>query len=149
MKMRSPKGCVAVSHQGRPLDIGVDGSVHVAEDDWCSLGPHGFKIWSKEICGESGETAPPALVTTRAQHPLETILKNRKERPRPSAGISQAREIYADEDLDSSGAACRAEEIAALNRRALFSFLKNRGIPVSLPVTNDDLRALAARALTR
>ncbi len=39
------------------------------------------------------------------------------------------------------------DEIDRLNRRGLFAFLKVKGIGVSLPVTNDELRVLARRAI--
>ncbi|WP_020177060.1 hypothetical protein [Methyloferula stellata] len=38
------------------------------------------------------------------------------------------------------------DEIEGLNRRGLFAFLKAKGVGVTLPVTNDELRALARRA---
>jgi hypothetical protein len=42
-----------------------------------------------------------------------------------------------------------ADHISQLNRRSLFAFLKERGVGVSLPVTNDELRALARAALAK
>ncbi len=39
------------------------------------------------------------------------------------------------------------DEIEGLNRRSLFAFLKAKGVGVSLPVTNDELRALARQAI--
>jgi hypothetical protein len=38
------------------------------------------------------------------------------------------------------------DEIEGLNRRGLFAFLKAKGVGVTLPVTNDELRALVRRA---
>jgi len=39
--------------------------------------------------------------------------------------------------------------ISELNRPGLFAFLKERGICVSLPITNDQLRVLARAALAK
>ncbi len=38
------------------------------------------------------------------------------------------------------------DEVDGLNRRGLFAFLKAKGVGVCLPITNDELRALARRA---
>ncbi|MGB6176565.1 MAG: hypothetical protein WBF43_09560, partial [Methylocella sp.] len=38
------------------------------------------------------------------------------------------------------------QDISGLNRRALFAFLRAKGVSVSLPVTNEELRAAARRA---
>lgn len=50
-------------------------------------------------------------------------------------------------DKPSRAAEKVVDAIDGLNRPALFAFLKERGISVSLPVTNDELRALARQAL--
>jgi hypothetical protein len=39
-----------------------------------------------------------------------------------------------------------SRDIEALSRKELFAFLKAKGIPVALPVTNLELRAAARRA---
>jgi hypothetical protein len=44
-------------------------------------------------------------------------------------------------------AAGTADDIDALNRRELFAFLRERGVRVRLPITNDALRAAARAAL--
>ncbi|MGH6834949.1 MAG: hypothetical protein ACREC9_05200, partial [Methylocella sp.] len=41
------------------------------------------------------------------------------------------------------------QDISGLNRRALFAFLRAKGVSVSLPVTNEELRAAARRARER
>jgi hypothetical protein len=41
----------------------------------------------------------------------------------------------------------QVDDIDRLNRRGLFALLKARGVSVCLPVTNDELRALARRAM--
>ncbi|MGH6851726.1 MAG: hypothetical protein ACREDJ_00705 [Methylocella sp.] len=38
------------------------------------------------------------------------------------------------------------EDISSLNRRALFAFLRAKGVSVSLPITNEKLRVAARRA---
>lgn len=41
----------------------------------------------------------------------------------------------------------RNDAVATLNRSGLFSFLRSRGVSVSLPITNEELRAAARKAL--
>lgn len=40
----------------------------------------------------------------------------------------------------------RERDLSTLKRPALFAYLRAKGISVSLPVTNDELRAMARRA---
>jgi hypothetical protein len=47
---------------------------------------------------------------------------------------------------DSAAGETTVSDISKLNRVALFALLKERGVPVSLPITNQELRALAAQA---
>lgn len=42
-----------------------------------------------------------------------------------------------------------SDEVDALGRRGLFALLRSKGVPVSLPITNRELRAAARRALAR
>lgn len=60
--------------------------------------------------------------------------------PRPLEPVSQEGEARSASDLSDHRA------IESMNRLALFAFLKERRVAVSLPVTNDELRALARRA---
>ncbi len=46
-------------------------------------------------------------------------------------------------DHDAAG----RDEVATLDRRGLFSLLRSRGVSVSLPITNAELRAAARKAL--
>jgi hypothetical protein len=42
----------------------------------------------------------------------------------------------------------KSDELTLLNRPGLFALLKAKGISVSLPITNEELRAMARDALT-
>jgi hypothetical protein len=42
-----------------------------------------------------------------------------------------------------------SDNIATLNRSGLFSLLRSKGVPVSLPITNEALRTAARKALER
>jgi hypothetical protein len=46
----------------------------------------------------------------------------------------------------SQGTDPLGDDIDGLNRRELFAFLKAKGVSVCLPITNEELRALARRA---
>lgn len=56
-----------------------------------------------------------------------------------NAGVTAAPNMAAAESC--------VEGISGLNRPALFAFLKSKGVSVSLPITNRELRVLAGRAL--
>jgi len=41
------------------------------------------------------------------------------------------------------------DPVATLNRSGLFALLRSKGVPVTLPITNEELRAAAREALAR
>ncbi|MGH6857487.1 MAG: hypothetical protein ACRECP_07595, partial [Methylocella sp.] len=51
--------------------------------------------------------------------------------------------VIPPEDTETGG---QEQDISGLNRPALFAFLRAKGVSVSLPVTNEELRAAARRA---
>jgi hypothetical protein len=55
-------------------------------------------------------------------------------------------EAELDDMPSSPDIAQPVHDIGRLNRRGLFAFLKAKGVSVSLPITNDELRVLALRA---
>lgn len=151
MKLRSPKGCGAISHQGRILEISEDGSIDVDEDIWASLGAHGFKLWSDEAPPEIDEMTRDELVMGVTKLTLETMLSMGSDEicsklvgAQNANGSQESGEPALKIEMDR----VRLETLSTLNRPALFSFLKSKGVSVSLPVTNAELRTLAARALS-
>jgi hypothetical protein len=61
--------------------------------------------------------------------------------------VNEASAIVQQIEPVKSVAVGRTDEIADLNRPALFAFLKAKGVSVSLPITNDELRGLARGTL--
>ena len=147
MKLRVPHGCEAVSHLGRSLDIAEDNSIEVDDDEWAAFAAHGFRPW-----GEREETSEPAqmsreeLIAAAMAATLRALEALATEDIRARLGAAQSLAPPAD-DNPSPAVAAEAEAIAALNRQGLFAFLRDRGVSVSLPVTNEALRALARQAI--
>jgi hypothetical protein len=52
--------------------------------------------------------------------------------------------VVPPDDTETGGE--HEQDISGLNRPALFAFLRAKGVSVSLPVTNEELRAAARRA---
>lgn len=72
-------------------------------------------------------------------------------RPIENGGDKQAVRPKADEPSGNAQTMSRSpvaasRDIEALSRKELFAFLKAKGFPVALPVTNLELRAAARRA---
>jgi hypothetical protein len=59
---------------------------------------------------------------------------------------SKADEPSRNTQTMSRSPVAESRDIEALSRKELFAFLKAKGIPVALPVTNLELRAAARRA---
>jgi hypothetical protein len=59
---------------------------------------------------------------------------------------SKADESSRNAQTMSRSPVAESRDIEALSRKELFAFLKAKGIPVALPVTNLELRAAARRA---
>ena len=147
MKLRVPEGCGAISHLGRTLEIAEDNSIEVDDDEWAAFLAHGFRPWVD--CRE----APGAEEMTRAEligAAMDSTLKALEamgtEDIRARLLASEAA-APVEQSLVASGVDADAERIATLNRQGLFAFLRNKGVSVSLPVTNDALRALALQAI--
>lgn len=114
MKLRVPRGCAAVSHNGGSLSIMEDGSVEIDDVSLELLVPHGFLLWQSD-----------AVEVQQASDALSLVAE-------AGASIAPA-----------------SDDIERLNRSGLFAFLKANGVSVSLPITNQQLRSAARRALER
>jgi hypothetical protein len=150
MKLRAPEGCGGLSHQGQILELAGDGSLEVDEEAGAVLAAHGFKPWgSKNDPGAAttisgAPSAPPQIVT------LKSLLAIIAENAGADAAVAgsppsvQGGQLIsaASEPMDGE-----VEAISTLNRQGLFAFLRSRGASVSLPVTNEELRAAARRAI--
>lgn len=145
VKLRAPDGVSSIVHDGIEVPVGDDRSVEVDELSAEVFKVHGFRPWN------GGKN----VVTIDAvPHPhMDLGLLQRLRRPVdvvPGEGL-QARLPATDPatvippDATETGGD-NEQDISSLSRRELFAFLRAKGIPVSLPVTNDELRAAARRA---
>lgn len=142
MKLRSPKGCVSLSHRGLTLEITQEGAVDVEEAALACLAPHGFEPWADGPL-EAIERPPSLDLVLDAADGASGGIRSRflagregaRKRQQQTAAPTRA-------DIPAS-----ADPISALNRQALFAYLKSKGVSVCLPITNDELRVLARRAL--
>ena len=151
MKLRVPKGCHAVSHAGQHLEIAADGSVDVGDAAHKVLCSHGFIPW------EDGLETPSLAAMTREQlvsqamnmtmKTIETISDENIRARLDAAEASMLPEEQEDASAHIAISDIGIEDIPVLKRRELFAFLRARGVSVSLPVTNKELRAAARHRL--
>jgi len=150
MKLRVPEGCGAVSHQGRLLEINEDGSIDVDEEASMSLAAFGFTPWSAEPSTDIPAKTDDERVKRAIHASLKTMRSIDAEDVCDGRRMAKAA-MRADEDEASPSAIATAaagvQMISALSRQGLFAFLRASGVSVSLPITNDELRAAARRAL--
>lgn len=147
MKLRVPEGCRAISHLGRALEIAEDNSIEVDDDEWAAFLAHGFRPWAD--CRE----APHAEQMTREELIGAAMDATLKALQAMGTEDIRARLLAAEaaapveQSLAAAVVDADAERVSTLNRQGLFAFLRNKGVSVSLPVTNDALRALARQAI--
>ena len=149
MKLRIPEGCGAVSHLGRSLDIAEDNSIDVDEADWAVLAAHGFRPWTeKRETPEIGQMTREELIVAAMNATLNALQAIATEEIRTRLVASEASSLPFEQTPDSAMVAIEGnvETISALNRQQLFAFLRSKGVSVSLPVTNEELRAFARQA---
>ncbi len=106
---------------------------------------HGFRPWN------GGKNVVPIDAVIHSHKVLHLL-----ERPRRPLGVPPAEGLQASLPATTPGTVTppdgtetggeHEQDISGLNRPALFAFLRAKGISVSLPVTNEDLRAAARRA---
>ncbi len=152
MKLRAPEGCSSVSHCGRVLQVEADGSLDVEDDVAESLAAHGFASWQETKPRDTAAMTRDELIMQVMDLTLQTLRATETEAIRArlqkgkligtgipdetaSAGVTLDTEKLSEDDLES------------LNRPALFALLRKKGVRVALPVTNEELRAAAKRAL--
>ncbi|MGH6842565.1 MAG: hypothetical protein ACREDV_10820 [Methylocella sp.] len=150
VKLRAPDGISSIVHVGNEIEIADDRSVEVDEFSAGEFEAHGFRPWN------DFQSAKPIDAMPRLQTVLD-ILKGAKctlEAPPAEefrAGVPAA---APDTTILRDGTGTRGEheqeqDISSLNRPALFAFLRAKGVSVSLPITNEELRAVARRARER
>ncbi|MGH6848445.1 MAG: hypothetical protein ACREC0_13715 [Methylocella sp.] len=148
VKLRAPDDISSIVHDGVEVPIGEDRSVEVDDLSAEVFKVHGFRPWN------DGESAAPIDAMTHSRkvlHLLERTRRNLEALPAEElrAGVPAAvpATMIPPDGTESGGE--QEQDISVLSRRALFAFLKAKGVSVSLPVTNEELRAAARRARER
>jgi hypothetical protein len=145
VKLRAPDGISSIVHDGVEVPIADDRSVEVDDHSAEVFKVHGLRPWN------GGKTAVPIDAVPHSHMVLHLL--ERPERPLdvlPAEGLEASLpatapgSVIPQDDTETGGE--QEQDIAGLNRPALFAFLRARGVSVSLPVTNEELRAAARRA---
>jgi hypothetical protein len=144
VKLRAPDNISSIVHDGVEVPIGDDRSVDADENTAEVFKVHGFRPWDR------GENAVPIDAVPHFSHMVLDLLK----RPRRPLDVRPAGILQASLPIPAQGAVIpptetcgeHEQDISSLNRRALFAFLRAKGVPVALPITNEELRAAARRA---
>ncbi|MGQ0446168.1 MAG: hypothetical protein ACT4O2_13840 [Beijerinckiaceae bacterium] len=150
VKLRAPDGISSIVHDGNEIEIADDRSVEVDDFSGGEFEAHGFRPWND--C----RSAMPVDAMPRSQTILDILKGTRSTLEAPPAEEFQAGAPAAVPDCmvprggtETGGAHEQDQDISSLNRPALFAFLRAKGVSVSLPVTNAELRAAARRARER
>lgn len=148
MKLRIPPNCLEIAHQGRTIAIGEDGSLEAPEELLSDLMSHGATPW------DAAEAKPKPVTKRRVSLFAQAVQRHRKACEVSTEDVGMIEAPISQDDLSNSSPKLAPLDVQvvkpeALNRRALFAFLREHGIPVSLPITNEELRALVHRALGR
>lgn len=132
-KLRAPEGVTSINHGGITLKVGPDGSLDGPHD---ALAPHGFTLWdapNRDFDGLS-RAEIVAHLQTLSTPDLASLLAEASAKTRKNA----------EKEADVSGNPT-PEQIDAMSRNDMFAYLKQRGVAVSLPVTNEELREIARK----
>jgi len=145
VKLRAPDGISSIVHDGIEIPMGVDRSVEVDDFSAEVFKVHGFLPWngSKNVVPIDAVPHSP-IVLHLLERPRRTLDVRSAEGPQLISPATASSTVMPPDDTETGGE--HEQEISGLDRRALFAFLKAKGVSVSLPVTNEELRAAARRA---
>jgi hypothetical protein len=145
IKLRAPDGISSIVHDGVEVPIGDDRSVEVDDLSAEVFKVHGFRPWN------DGTSAAPIDAVPRSHKVLHLLERpRRRQDDLPAEGLKASLPATAPggvippDDTETGGE--HEQDISGLNRSALFPFLRAKGVSVSLPITNEELRAAARRA---
>ncbi|MFZ3325178.1 MAG: hypothetical protein WA231_04485 [Methylocella sp.] len=145
VKLRAPDGSSSIVHDGVEVPIEEDRSVEVDDLSAEVFKVHGFRPWND---GKSAASIDAMTHSRKVLHLLERTRRNLEALPaeelRASLPAMGPTTVIPPDDTATGGE--HEQVISGLNRRALFAFLRAKGVSVSLPVTNEELRAAARRA---
>jgi|ERR1700730_3753236 len=145
VKLRAPDGISSIVHDGVEVPIGDDRSVEVDDHSAEVFKVHGFRPWN------GGKSAVPIDAVPHSHMVLHFLARPRRslddlpaEGRQTNLPATAPDTVIPPDDAETGGE--HEQDISGLNRPALFAFLRAKGISVSLPVTNEELRAAARRA---
>lgn len=145
VKLRAPDGISSIVHDGVEVPIEEDRSVEVDDPSAEVFKVHGFRPWND---GKSAASIDAMTHSRKVLHLLERTRRNLEALPaeelRASLPAMAPSTVIPSDDTATGGE--HEQDISGLNRRALFAFLRAKGVSVSLPITNEELRAAARRA---
>ncbi len=145
VKLRAPDDISSIVRDGGEIAIADDRSVEVDDPSASVFKAHGFRPWN------DGKSTVPIDAMTHAQMVLHVLERTRRtleglpsEELRASLLAAAPDTVILPDGTETGGE--QEQDISGLNRPALFAFLRAKGVSVSLPVTNEELRAAARRA---
>lgn len=145
VKLRAPDGISSIVHDGAEVAIREDRSVEVDDLSAKVFKVHGFRPWNGGSNAVPIDAVPHSHVVLRLlERPRRTLDVRPAEGLKASVPATAPETLIPPDDTETGGG--HKQDISSLNRRALFAFLRAKGISVSLPVTNEELRAKARRA---
>jgi hypothetical protein len=146
IKLRAPDDISSIVHEGVEILIADDRSVEVDDHSVSVFKAHGFRPWN------DGKSAVPIDVMTHSQMVLHVLERTRRtlevlptEELRDRLLATTPDTVILPDDTETDGE--QEQDISVLSRRALFALLRSKGVSISLPVTNEELRAAARHAL--
>jgi hypothetical protein len=145
-RLRAPDGISSIVHGGVEVPIGDDRSVEVDDHSAEVFKVHGFRPWNGGKNAVPIDAAPHShMVLHLLERTGRTLDASPAEGLRASLPATAPGTLNPPPETETGGE--QEQHISGLNRRALFAFLRAKGVSVSLPVTNEELRAVARRAL--
>lgn len=153
MKMKAPDGMSSISLGGMSLVIADDRSVEVPDGAQDQLRSHGFRPWhevaSKKDIAAMSHAEMVVLVLGRTKETLEQMSEDDL---RARLLATSPKTVILPDEAEAAGVrvdptTVSEEDIDGMNRIELFAFLKAKGVAVTPPIKNEELRQYARMAV--
>ncbi len=145
VKLCAPDGVSSIVHDGVEVPVGDDRSVEVDDPSTEAFKVHGFRPWNAGNNAVAIDAVPrphtDSGLLQRLRRPLDVVPA---EALQVSLAAADHGTVIPPNDTETGGE--HEQVISQLSRRELFAFLRAKQVPVSLPITNEELRAAARRA---
>lgn len=151
MKMRLPEGKTL----GSPFDtieVAPDGTFDVNDADAAVLRSHGIPYASEVEETRIEAMTHGQLMALVLKRTADTLEKMPTEELRNRLLSTEQNTVILPDETEGFGANVDAakvthEDIEGMSRNDLFAFLKAKGVSVSLPIKNEELRQYAIMAI--